>query len=65
MDGKNKKPDYNLIAGSLEGLTKYLHNFTHSVQEGAAQSYTIFKYAKEALADSPYDLTRFAMPKGK
>ncbi len=61
---KSKKPDLAIIAGVLEGLNYYLHNFTHSASEGAKHAYSIFKYCKDALLENANDVSRYAMPKG-
>jgi hypothetical protein len=65
METKGRKPDFNIIAGTLEGLNHYLNNFTQSAQEGAKYSYNIYKYCRDALVENTSDLTRFAMPKGR
>jgi hypothetical protein len=67
MENKDtsKKPDLAVIAGVLEGLNYYLHNFTHSAREGAKYAYNIFKYCRDALLENVTDICRYAMPKGK
>lgn len=61
---KKEKHDFNVIAGSLEGLNYYLYNFTHSAEEGSEHSKNIFEFTKQALMSTVTDLTRYAVPKG-
>lgn len=67
MEVKGHKPDFAVIAGTLEGLNNYLNNFTHSAQEGAKYAFNIYKYCKDALLEnvSEMQLKRYAMPKGR
>lgn len=51
----------NLIAGSLDGLNSYLHNFSTSGNENNSQ--IIFNFIKLALLSSSDDLNRYAVPK--
>jgi hypothetical protein len=64
MNNKNKKPDFGVIAGALEGLNNYLFNFTQSADEGSKHSREIFNFAKQALLSNTDDITRYAMPRG-
>ncbi len=57
----NNKPELNVIAGALDGLTHYLFHFTQS--ENAKESKEIFDYIYKALLNNSDDVTRYAMPK--
>ena len=65
MTGKFQKPDFNVIAGTLEGLNNYLYNFTQSAEENSEFSRSIFDYTKRALLSNSDDINRYAMPRGK
>ncbi|KAH9504422.1 hypothetical protein Btru_063566 [Bulinus truncatus] len=62
MTAKSKKPEMSIVAGSLEGLTCLLLNFTQSAEEGSRYAYDIFKYVRMAL-DPSIDYTRYDAPK--
>lgn len=38
---KGKKPELQVIAGCLKGLTGYLYNFTQSASEGTSAMYAL------------------------
>lgn len=63
MTNKFRKPDFNVIAGALEGLCNFLFNFTQSAEEDREQSFSIFDYTKQALLNNSEDIARYAMPK--
>ena len=63
MTNKFRKPDFNIIAGALEGLCNFLYNFTQSSDEDREQSFAIFDYTKQALLNNSEDIARYAMPK--
>lgn len=64
MNTKAQKHDFNVIAGTLEGLNNYLYNFTQSAEEQSEHSLSIFEYTKQALLNNVDDVTRYAMPRG-
>ncbi len=63
MTSKFRKPDYNVIAGALEGLNNCLYNFAQSAEESHQEAFAIFDYTKQALLTNTDDITRYAMPK--
>jgi len=63
MNNKFRKPDYNLIAGALEGINNFLSSFNQFGEYGNQDAFAIFDYTKQALLTNTDDLTRYAMPK--
>ncbi|XP_068717854.1 DNA-dependent protein kinase catalytic subunit-like isoform X1 [Montipora capricornis] len=62
MMSRTKKPDMPVIAGCLHGLTRYLTNFTQSVEEGSKYSQDIYNYARKSI-DPQVSWSRYEVPR--
>ncbi len=64
MNPKNSKPEFNVIAGALEGLSNYLveHSSTEDDEDDRI-SKDIFDYVNKALCHRTEDVNRYAMPR--
>jgi len=61
MNPKNLKPEFNVIAGALEGLSFYL--VENAAQDDDQISKDIYDYVNKALCHRTEDVSRYAMPR--
>ena len=63
MNSKFRKPEFNVIAGTLEGLNNYMYNYTQSTDDNDGCIKNIFSYLKQALLNNSSDISRYSIPK--